>query len=329
MLNFGLSAPIDIQIQDRDFTRSYALAQQLLRGAAEDPRRSSTPTSRRSSTTRRCRWTSTGCAPRGSASPSATSSNNLLVSLSSSSLVAPNYFLNPANNVNYFVAVRLPMAKVGSVNDMMDTAGQPALRADRRRRPTRSWRRCRTRRCRGCRDVATVRPRTSLESISHYAVQRVVDVAANVDGRDLGARHPRHPGGDRRDRQGPADRHAYRHPRPAAGDADRVRQPRARADHRGGAGLCAAGGAVPVLGRSVHHHDGGARGADRHHLDAGAHPHHHQRREPDGHHHDGRHLGVELDPGGELRQRRAGARQRASRRWRRRSRRAGRGCGRS
>ena len=32
-----------------------------------------------------------------------------------------------------------------------------------------------------------MRPRNSLASINHYAVQRVIDVAANVDGRDLGA----------------------------------------------------------------------------------------------------------------------------------------------
>jgi multidrug efflux pump subunit AcrB len=36
-------------------------------------------------------------------------------------------------------------------------------------------------------DIATVRPATSMQSISHYTVQRVVDVAANIDGRDLGS----------------------------------------------------------------------------------------------------------------------------------------------
>jgi multidrug efflux pump subunit AcrB len=36
-------------------------------------------------------------------------------------------------------------------------------------------------------DIATVRPATSMQSISHYTVQRVIDVAANVDGRDLGS----------------------------------------------------------------------------------------------------------------------------------------------
>ena len=36
-------------------------------------------------------------------------------------------------------------------------------------------------------DIASVRPSSSMQSISHYTVQRVVDVAANIDGRDLGS----------------------------------------------------------------------------------------------------------------------------------------------
>jgi Cu/Ag efflux pump CusA len=36
-------------------------------------------------------------------------------------------------------------------------------------------------------DVAAIRPRSSLAAINHYSVQRVIDVAANVDARDLGA----------------------------------------------------------------------------------------------------------------------------------------------
>jgi multidrug efflux pump subunit AcrB len=32
-----------------------------------------------------------------------------------------------------------------------------------------------------------VRPRTTLESVNHYTVQREIDIAANVDGRDLGS----------------------------------------------------------------------------------------------------------------------------------------------
>ncbi len=35
-------------------------------------------------------------------------------------------------------------------------------------------------------DIASVAPYTDMESINHYTVQRVIDVDANVDGRDLG-----------------------------------------------------------------------------------------------------------------------------------------------
>jgi multidrug efflux pump subunit AcrB len=35
-------------------------------------------------------------------------------------------------------------------------------------------------------DVASIYPRSSLESVNHYTVQRVIDIAANVDCRDLG-----------------------------------------------------------------------------------------------------------------------------------------------
>src|SRR4029079_1161531 len=36
-------------------------------------------------------------------------------------------------------------------------------------------------------DIATVRPGSTMNSINHYTIQRVIDVAANVEGRDLGA----------------------------------------------------------------------------------------------------------------------------------------------
>ena len=118
-------------------------------------------------------------------------SNNLLVSLSSSSLVAPSYFLNPANNVNYFVAVRQPMEVVETVDDLMrlpisqPQAQQPAVvsnqfaAAQYATMPNAPVTRMA--------DIASVRPRGAVASISHHSVQRVIDVAANVDGRDLGS----------------------------------------------------------------------------------------------------------------------------------------------
>ena len=43
VLNFGLSAPIDVQIQDSNFTRAYATGQRLLKALQEDSRRRRLP----------------------------------------------------------------------------------------------------------------------------------------------------------------------------------------------------------------------------------------------------------------------------------------------
>src|SRR4029077_1017383 len=36
-------------------------------------------------------------------------------------------------------------------------------------------------------DIASVYHRSTMESVNHYTVQRELDIAANVDGRDLGS----------------------------------------------------------------------------------------------------------------------------------------------
>ncbi len=190
VLNFGLSAPIDIQIADPNFNRSYQLAQKLLVEIAKipgvvDPHITQVldyPTLQIE--VDRLRAANLGITQRDV-------SNNLLVSLSSSSLVAPSYFLNPVNNVNYFVVVRQPMEAIQNVDDLMDLPiSQPQITlpttvasqfssltyASMPNAPV-------TRMS----DVATIRPRTSFATINHLSVQRVIDVAANVDGRDLGA----------------------------------------------------------------------------------------------------------------------------------------------
>jgi multidrug efflux pump subunit AcrB len=109
--------------------------------------------------------------------------NNMLTSLSSSVLVSPNFFLNPQNNVNYSVAVQTPISKINTVDDLLSTpvsapAADPAS-VDPAALPASPVMRLG--------DVATIYPRSSLESVNHYTVQRELDIAANVDGRDLGA----------------------------------------------------------------------------------------------------------------------------------------------
>ena len=46
---------------------------------------------------------------------------NVLVSLSSSSLVSPSYYLDPSNGVQYTVTVQTPQYRVGSVSSLLAT----------------------------------------------------------------------------------------------------------------------------------------------------------------------------------------------------------------
>ena len=189
VLNFGLSAPIDIQIQDPNFDRSYEIAQKLLVTIKKIPGIADPhvvqlldyPTLQID--VDRLRAAQLGVVQKDI-------SNNLLVSLSSSSLVAPSYFLNPLNNVNYFVAVREPMEAVTDVQKLMalpvsQPVVQPVTTLNSQFTPT-SFTAMPNAPVTRMSDVATVRPRNSVASINHYSVQRVLDVAANVDGRDLG-----------------------------------------------------------------------------------------------------------------------------------------------
>jgi multidrug efflux pump subunit AcrB len=108
--------------------------------------------------------------------------------LSSSAGVSPSFFLNPANNVNYQVSVQVPLAKMTSVSDLMSIpissgpraplgTGQaaPAAFAPPSEPASRLS------------DIAEIAPVTNVQSVNHYTVQRVIDVAANIDGRDLGS----------------------------------------------------------------------------------------------------------------------------------------------
>jgi CzcA family heavy metal efflux pump len=95
---------------------------------------------------------------------------SVLVSLSSTSQVAPNFWVSPANRINYRVAVQTPPHRIDSVDTLMSTPivkpGQPPqLLAN----------------------LADLRRSTTPQNISHYDIQTVYEVNANIQGRDLGA----------------------------------------------------------------------------------------------------------------------------------------------
>ena len=185
VLNFGLPAPIDIQVQDSNFERAQGYANRVRRAVEEtvgavDVRQMQVlnyPALKID--VDRMRAARLGLTQRDVA-------NSALISLSSSEIIAPSYFLNP-NGVNYTVSVRTPPERLASVEALMATpvspTTSPVLIAAGARTPITT---------RGAPvitlgNVATIKPELSYQSVSHYTVQRVIDIAANLDGRDLGS----------------------------------------------------------------------------------------------------------------------------------------------
>jgi multidrug efflux pump subunit AcrB len=110
----------------------------------------------------------------------------MLVSLSSSALVAPSFFINPQNDVNYLVAVKEPLEDLTSVPSLLNMpitassamvqntgAGAPS---DVPHAPTNTLG-----------NIASLSSRAVPNEVDHYTVQRVIDVDANVEGHDLGS----------------------------------------------------------------------------------------------------------------------------------------------
>lgn len=94
---------------------------------------------------------------------------SLLISLSSSGQTAPNFFLNPQNGVSYQVAVQTPQYRVASLNDLESTPVMAAGVAPQL-----------------FGNLATESRGSGVAVVDHYDVQRVYDVYAGAEGRDLG-----------------------------------------------------------------------------------------------------------------------------------------------
>ncbi len=186
VLNFGLPAPIDVQIQYPDLDRAYAMARTLrdrmreVPGAADVTIKQVLDYPTLFLEVDRQRAAELGITQRDAAS-------SMLISLASSGLVSPSYFVNPANQVNYLVAVEVPLPKMTSTADVLAT---PVTAAGRLTQSVPAW------------AATNPQPRAPVQTldniahmtttaqpaeIDHYTVARVLDITANVEGRDLGS----------------------------------------------------------------------------------------------------------------------------------------------
>ncbi|MEO7999699.1 MAG: efflux RND transporter permease subunit, partial [Gemmatimonadaceae bacterium] len=103
--------------------------------------------------------------------------SNVLVSLASSQQTAPNFWLNPANGVQYAINVQTPPAGISTLDQLM---GTPVVSGNASASGNSGGMQM-------LNSVAQVSRRTGVGVISHRDVQPVFDVYANVQDRDLGA----------------------------------------------------------------------------------------------------------------------------------------------
>jgi CzcA family heavy metal efflux pump len=170
ILNFGLPAPIDVQIAGRDRDIEFGAAQDLAAQIARIPGAVDVHVHQVMSApylhvdVNRTRAEQQGLTQSQVAS-------NLLLSLSGSGTVAPNFWLNPQNGAQYPIAVQVPQFRENSLDAISRTPvgvtanGAPELLAD----------------------VAGISRASAPQVVSHYDIQPVFDVYVNVDGRDLGS----------------------------------------------------------------------------------------------------------------------------------------------
>jgi multidrug efflux pump subunit AcrB len=186
ILDFGLPAPIDVQVVGVNREANLAVAQKLRQEIAKVPgsvdvhvhQVTDVPDLRLN--VDRIMASEMGLTQQDVA-------GSVLVSLSSTSQVSPNFWVNPTNRVNYRVAVQSPQYALHSVDTLMNTPivkgqgsspantvpGSPA--AGMSRAPAQLLG-----------NLAELSRGSEPANVCHYNVQPIYNVYANVQGRDLG-----------------------------------------------------------------------------------------------------------------------------------------------
>ena len=172
VLNFGIAAPIDVQVtgavgneaQTYDVARQIAARVQGVPGAADVHLAQVVDVPQLNVAVDRTMARQQGVTERDVAS-------DLLISLSSSSQVSPSYWLDEKRGVQYLVAVQTPQYELHSIEDLGATpistgdVSAPQLLSN----------------------VAAVTRSLGPANVTHFNASRSYDVQANVDGTDLGS----------------------------------------------------------------------------------------------------------------------------------------------
>jgi multidrug efflux pump subunit AcrB len=191
ILNFGLSAPIDIQIVGPDLYGNRALAERMLDevryvpGAADARIQQPFNLPNMTVNVDRTRAETVGFTQQNVA-------QSVLVALSGSFQTNPSFYLDPRNGVTYNVAIQAPQYKMDSLAALksLPVTSQAATQQANAAAASGSS----PASVAGVPppnevlgNLASIQPGAEMGTVSHYDVQPVLDIYANVDGTDLGA----------------------------------------------------------------------------------------------------------------------------------------------
>ena len=169
ILNFGLPAPIDIQVVGNDLDANREFADKLLArvrsvsGTADLRIQQTFDQPKLHIDVDRTKAGAIGFTQREIAT-------SLLVTLSGSAQTAPTFWLNPKNGVSYTIATQTPQYRVQSLQDLSNIPvtgtgnAPPSILAN----------------------LASFSRVSDLSVVSHYNVAPVIDIFGSVQGRDLG-----------------------------------------------------------------------------------------------------------------------------------------------
>jgi multidrug efflux pump subunit AcrB len=169
ILNFGLPAPIDVQVVGYDIEHNRAYADDLLQrlkfvaGTVDLRIQQPFDQPRLNVDVDRTKAGQIGFTQRDVA-------NNLLISLSGSFQTSPTFWLNPKNGVSYAIATQTPQYRIDSLQGLENIPvtgpGNPRAQI--------------------LGSLASVNRGVGMATVSHYDIQPVIDIYGSVQGRDLG-----------------------------------------------------------------------------------------------------------------------------------------------
>ena len=170
ILNFGLPAPIDIQVIGNDLQGNRAWASQLLAklryvpGTADLRIQQPFDEPYLHFNVERTKAQELGFSAHDIA-------QNLLVSLSGSFQTSPTFWLDPKNGVSYSIATQTPQYRADTIQDLVNT---PVTGTNTSMAPSIMA------------SLVSMQRGAGMGVVSHYNVAPVIDIFGGVSGRDLG-----------------------------------------------------------------------------------------------------------------------------------------------